>query len=468
MSNNNNPVLIHENVGTIKEFYYSIVLKKDKTAPGKGIASLVNSFSLFSSLEDMSMSLEFSLIDSLNLVDDNYLQVGSIIEITVYKNQDDDKYKKITDLRFYVTNIDGQIQSKNQKQKGYDVAAYTFAAISNEWPLLEHMKENTPSEMILDIANRRCKQDQPERIGKFEDGDWVKTVNSIKGGIMLHQVKPFDAIAQLLKKSVSEEKKGDAFFFYEDYQGFKLKNLRSMASEENKKKAWKYIFYPERHNTETTDSDVNKNYFRVLYLSQYNHTDYFKLIRSGILRSELVFINLLTKEVKSEKVFKYSVQEQEIVEALKKDVFLLGENTPIDTRPAVFGENVPLDAKDLGYDSTPASFLAISEAPWERDDYLQDKYINTRIQKQLMKQTQITIEVYGNPAIKPGDIVNLNIPAKSTAEEDVQTKRQTGDFIVWAVKHTVRGNIFQTIVDLCKDSYEQDVINPPNDNSINT
>ncbi len=464
----NSTFLIHENVGTIKEFYYAIVLKKDQNAPGKGIASLVNSASLFSSLDDMSMSLEFSLIDSLNLIDDNYLQVGSIIEVTIYKNQDDDKYKKILKLRFYVTNIDGQIQTKNQKQKGYDVAAYTFAAVSNEWPLLERIIENTPSEMIKYIADKRCKQDQPERIGQEADGDWVKTSNIIKNGIIFHQVKPFDAIAQLLRKSVSEEKKGDAFFFYEDYQGFKLKNLRSMASNENKKKAWKYTFYPERNNNESDDNDVNKDYFRVLYLSQYNHTDYFKLIRSGILRSELVFINLLTKEVKSEKTFKYSVNEPDTVETLKKDVFLLGNNTPIDTRPSVFGENVKIDPLNLGYDSTPASYLAISETPWERDDYLQEKYINTRIQKQLMKQTQITIEVYGNPAIKPGDIVNLNIPAKSTAEEDTQTKRQTGDFIVWAVKHTVRGNIFQTIVDLCKDAYEQDVINPPNDNSINT
>lgn len=455
--------LIRENVGTIKEFNYSIVLKKDKTAPGRGIASLINSMSLFSSLDDMCMSLEFSLIDSLNLVDDNYLQVGSIVEVSVFKNEDDDKYKKILDLRFYITNIDGQIQSKTQKQKGYDIGAYTFAAISNEWPLLEQMKEDTPSALILDIAERRFKQDQPERIGAEVDGDWVKTTNTIRNGIVFHQVKPFDAIGQLLRKSVSEEKKGDAFFFYEDYQGFKLKNLRSMASDENKKKAWKYTFYPEKHNVDE-DDDVYKNYFRVLYLSQYNHTDYFKLIRSGILRSELVFINLLTKEVKSEKTFKYSESE----ETLKKDIFLLGNNTPIDTRPKAFGSDVPIDAKGLGYDSTPASYLAISETPWERDDYLQEKYINTRIQKQLMKQTQITIEVYGNPAIKPGDIVNLDIPAKSTVEEDTQTKRQTGDFIVWAVKHTVRGNIFQTIVDLCKDAYEQDVINPPNDNSINT
>ncbi len=458
--------IITENIGTITEFNWSVVLKKETTAPGKGINTLIKSITLYSSLDDMCMSVEFSLVDSLNLVDDNYLQVGSIIEIDIYKSSDDPVEKKISKLRFYITNIDGQIQSKTQRQKGYDVAAYTFAAISNEWPLLEKIKENTPSEMIKDIAQRRFTKAEPKRLGLEENGDWIKTSNTIKNGIIFHQVKPFDAISQLLKKSVSTEYADSAFFFYEDYQGFKFKSLRLMASDTNKAKAWKYTFYPERNNTDDADNSVSKDFFRVLYLAQYNHTDYFNLIRSGLLRSELVFINLLTKETKTEKVFNSADAEEK--KRLVTDVYLLGNNSPVDTTPRVFGEDVPINGKDLDYDYTPASYIAISESAWERDDYLQDKYINARIQKQLLQQTKITIEVYGNPAIKPGDILNLDIPARSSADGDLETRRQSGDFIVWSVKHTIKNNIFQTIIDLCKDSYEKDVTSPSNDNSVNS
>ena len=458
--------IITENIGTITEFNWSVVLKKETTAPGKGINTLIKSITLYSSLDDMCMSVEFSLVDSLNLVDDNYLQVGSIIEIDIYKSSDDPVEKKISKLRFYITNIDGQIQSKTQRQKGYDVAAYTFAAISNEWPLLEKIKENTPSEMIKNIAQRRFTKGEPKRLGLEENGDWIKTSNTIKNGIIFHQVKPFDAISQLLKKSVSTEYADSAFFFYEDYQGFKFKSLRLMASDTNKAKAWKYTFYPERNNTDDADNSVSKDFFRVLYLAQYNHTDYFNLIRSGLLRSELVFINLLTKETKTEKVFNSADAEEK--KRLVNEVYLLGNNSPVDTSPRVFGENVPINGKDLDYDYTPASYIAISESAWERDDYIQEKYINARIQKQLLQQTKVTIEVYGNPAIKPGDILNLDIPARSSADGDLETRRQSGDFIVWAVKHTIKNNIFQTIIDLCKDSYEKDVTSPPNDNSVNS
>lgn len=453
--------LITEHKGQVKEFSYQVLLKRYSDSEGLNIASAIISFSLFSSLEDMSMGIELSLVDAINLIDDNYLQVGSILDVTLFKSENDDANKKITDLRFYVTNIDGQMQSKEQKQKSYDVAGYTFAAVSNEWPLLKKIPEGMPSDMIKEIVEKRfVPEGDDNRIGQPED-EWVKTANTIKGGIIFHQVKPFDAISQLLKKCVSAEPKDNAFFFFEDYEGFKLKTLGSMTKEDNLKRAWKYTFYPEKSRDNV---DVRESYFRVLYLSQYTHTDYFHLIRSGILRSELIHINLLTKEVKSEKTLSLT----ENLEDYKKDIFLLGNNNPIDTSPSVFGTGLPIKVKDLEYDFTPSSYVAISESAWERDDYLTDKYMPSRMQKELMKQTKITIEVYGNPAIRPGDIVNLSIPAKSALQDDKETRRQSGNFIVWAVKHTVNGSNFQTIVDLCKDAYEIDINKPATDKSGST
>lgn len=313
--------------------------------------------------------------------------------------------------------------------------------------------------MIKEIVKTRFLPKGDEtRLGKKENDDWYDTENTIKNGIIFHQVKPFDAISQLLKKSVGKEPRDNAFFFFEDYEGFKLKTLGSMTKKENLERAWKYTFYPEKSRD---DGDVRESYFRVLYLSQYTHTDYFHLIRSGLLRSELVYINLLDREVKSEKTLSLT----ENIEDYEKDIFLLGNNSPIDTTPSMFGTGLPINVKDLEYDFTPASYVAISESAWEREDYLTDKYMPSRMQKELMKQTKITIEVYGNPAIRPGDIVNLSIPAKSAFKDDVETRRQTGNFVVWAVKHTVNGSNFQTIVDLCKDAYEVDITKPSNDNS---
>ena len=142
-----------------------------------------------------------------------------------------------------------------------------------------------------------------------------------------------------------------------------------------------------------------------------------------------------------------------------KNIFLLGKNSAFDTKYPVFATNIGLNPQELKYDFTPASYIAISENAWERDDYLEEKYLYARAQRALLEQTKITIEVYGNPYIKPGDILNLNVPAKSGITEDENSNRQSGDFIVGAVKHNIKGTIFQTYVDLYKDAYEKDLIN---------
>ena len=441
--------LITHNNDSVTEFNYSVVLKKDiSIKDGVGIATLINSISLKQSLLRYAISLEISLIDGMNLVDDGLLALGSVIEVTLFKFEDDAPENKIF-LKFYVTNIENSIQNTRQKEKVYDVVAYTFPAVTNAWPMQKFYPEDTPSNVIKEIVKARFTQEPDKEIGTGDN--WIESKNTIKNGFIFHQIKPFDAISRLLSQSLSSQSDDSAYFFYQDYQGFKLRTARSIASDANKQRSWKYTFYPERNNS-TTENSVEKDYLRVLYLSQYDHSNYFDLIASGVLRSEIVLIDLVNREVKTPtKTFEY--------EKDGKNIFLLGNNSSIDTSYPVFARNQELNPLDLKYDFTPASYIAVSETAWEREDYLEEKYLYARAQRSLLEQTKITIEVYGNPSIKPGDILNLNIPAKSGIDEDEDSKRQSGDFIVGAVKHNVKGTIFQTYVDLYKDAYEKDVLN---------
>ena len=442
-------VITHNN-DSVTEFSYSIVLKKDISdqIPGVGITTLINSISLKQSLLRYAISLEISMVDGANLVDDGLLTLGSVIEITLYKFDDDSN--KIF-LKFYVTNIENSIQNTRQKEKVYDIVAYTFPAVTNAWPLQRFYPEDTPTNVIKEIVKSRftTPNNTDKEIGTGDN--WIESKNTIKNGFIFHQIKPFDAISRLLSQSLSSKSDDSTYFFYQDYQGFKLRTARSIASDENKQRSFKYKFYPERNNT-TVENSAEKDYFRVLYLSQYDHSNYFDLIASGVLRSEIVLIDLVNREVKTPtKTFKY--------EDDNKNIFLLGNNSSVDTSSPIFATNVELNPLNLKYDFTPASYIAVSETAWERDDYLEEKYLYARAQRSLLEQTKITIEVYGNPSIKPGDILNLDVPAKSAYEDDEDSKRQSGDFIVGAVKHNIKGTIFQTYVDLYKDAYEKDVLN---------
>jgi|688.fasta_scaffold58616_3 hypothetical protein len=445
MDTNTAPKLIVQNSSTVNEFSYSVVLKKDISSEiGVGISTLLNTISLKQSLLRYSISLELSLVDGVNLVDDGFLSLGSVVQVTLFKFDDDLPENKIT-LNFYITNIENSIQTTSQKEKVYDIVAYTFPAVTNAWPLIQFYPEDTPSNVIKEIVKSRFVVDANKEIGTGDN--WIESKNTIKNGFIFHQIKPFDAISRLLSQSLSSQSDDSAYFFYQDYQGFKLRTARSIASDANKQRSWKYTFYPER-NDPAAGNSVEKDYFRVLYLSQYEHSNYFDLIASGVLRSEIMLIDLINREVKTPtKTFKY--------EDDNKNIFLLGNNSAIDTSYPIFAKNKELNPLNLKYDFTPASYIAVSENAWERDDYLEEKYLYARAQRSLLEQTKITIEVYGNPSIKPGDILNLNVPAKSGIIEDEDSNRQSGDFIVGAVKHNIAGSIFQTYVDLYKDAYEK-------------
>jgi hypothetical protein len=389
------------------------------------------------------MGMEINFIDGTGLVDAGRLQVGNIIQLTLYKSPAD-KEKIIKN--FYVTNIEDSIQTTKPNERVFSIKAYTFASVSDAWPLLEKFAADTPTNMIKKIVEKRFVR-QGNQIGETippAGPEWVESAQNIEGGLFFHQISPGQAIKQLLERIPEPE----TFFFFEDYQGFKLKTFNSMF-EVGKQNPWNYKFYPSNEI-----SDQSLDYFRVLYLSQYTHSDYFKLMKSGAVRGELVMIDLKNKVVESKKQISFLDE--------KEDILVLGDNEPIKIEQRIFGENVAFKPEGYSYDYTPASKIAISENAWERQDYLVDGYLKKRAQRALMDQTQITIEVYGNHAIRPGDIVNLDVPSR-TALKDApdSTRRQTGNFIVGAVRHNISGTIFQTYLDLYKDGYEEPVTELP-------
>lgn len=426
------------NQGKVTEFRYSLKLFQELNDTNPfGIAAYVQSFSIRQSLIRYSMGMEIQFIDGAGLVDSGKLQVGNIIELTLFKGEDDaEKLIK----NFYITNIEDSIQTTRPNERVFTIKAYTFPAVTDVFPLLRKMDEDTPTNMIKKIVRDRFIR-KDEKIGSGED--WVDSNSSVIGGLFFHQISPSDAIKQLLERIPEPE----TFFFYEDYQGFKLKTFKSMLKS-SEGKEYKYIFYPTNQSTQ-----AKEDYYRILYLSQYTHSDYFMLMKSGAIRGELVMIDLVNKKVESRKQLSFLDE--------KEDILVLGKNEPIKIEQRIFGDSVQFKPEGFAYDYTPASKIAFSENAWGRRDFLDQSFLKRRAQKAFMDQTQITIEVYGNHTIKPGDVVDILVPEQSAyASQDTTTRRQTGKFIVGAVKHNISGTIFQTYLDLYKDGYDTPVTEP--------
>ena len=450
------------NPKSVNEFSISLLLKKDKNDTGIGILAFINGFTVKQSLLRYSMSLELFIADGLGLVDRSILQMGSILELSLILDLENPK----TELKktFYVTNIDNSVQSLAQQERGYNVTAYTFAGVSNAWPFTKVYGANyLPSDIIKDIVQTRFTSDAKE-IGmsnEVADAHWIPTQNELKTPTIFNQVAPFDAITNMLRRSTGPEK-DSTYFFYEDKEGYKLRTVGDMTREENLNSALEYKMFADNQPGPDKNKDV---YYRILYLTQHNNADYFKIMKSGVYSGEVVYIDLLNRSVGNlDSLVEYSDEEH------RKTLLSLGDFDGFDINTDVFKlkgvpeTNSPTEPESSSYDITPASKIVFSEKAWDREDYMTDKHPYDSAQRALFEQNKITIEVYGNPLIKPGDIISIVFP-KQHEEESGYSRRLNRNFLVTAVKHNVSGNRFQTIVDLHKDSYEIDILTESKDNT---
>ena len=459
------------NNSALDRFSYRVLLF-DSQYNTVGIESFVSTLSIKQELIRNSMILEMKISDARGILDLAYIQVGSVIVVDICRDpySELESQKNVVSKSFIITKIDNNIQSAQLKQRVFNVTAYSLSGVSNAWPLLysDYSGPTKPTDIIKQIVEKRFinkyAESEPETknlVSKIVK--WENCTNEIKNGILLHQVKPFDAISHLIAKSVSPD--NSEYFFYEDFNGFNLRTFKSMKKDsENNEKT--FIYYQDK--TQRLGDKPNEevpDYFRILYLTQHKQQNYFELVRGGAVINQVAVFDIVNKQVKKRE-FNY--------ETSARKAFVLGSKTAYGFNMpfSVFTDSAPYKKDELipqryPYDIAPHSKIAISETAWNRDDYLLDNYTIPVAQRTLMEQNKITIEIYGNPNVFPGDVIKIKVPSKSAVSSDVESliRRQSGKFLVGAVKHNIFGTKFQTFLDLYVDSYDEDVVNPPKSKS---
>lgn len=459
-----NHVLLNKD--SINQFYCSLMLREKispKDAESYSIMAFVDNFSIRQSLLRYSMSIELSIRDSAGIVNQSLMKIGSILDLSVFRHPDDPPESKL-EKTFFITNIDSSIQSTTPNERVYDITAFTFAGVSNAWPFTSvYPAGKLPSDIIKDIAKTRFTS-YPEEVGE-DTIDWIPSEHTLDTPTIFKQVAPFDAITNMLRRS-TRKTKDSTYFFYEDKDKFKLRTLGDMTKQEYQDAAISYTMLPDKK----LSGDVNKDYYKILYLTQHNNSDYFNLLEHGVYSSEVVYIDLLNRTIgndNKQNLFSYSDAEHRkallsIEDKERFDAFdIKAEIFDLKGFPQI-GKTGDSDE----YDLTPASKIVFSENAWDRKDYVHEKYPYDVAQRALFEQNKVSIEVYGNPDLKPGDMIKIIVPKQTQAEGEAP--RVSGIFLITAVKHNISGNRFQTIVDLHKGSYETNVLegNKENNNTL--
>ena len=421
--------------GEVDQFGYSIKLKKNtnKSSTELEFVSYVRHFRIYESLFSKFMYVEGLIVDGGGLIQRVGIQAGDILSIDLFKDPSDTADEKIS-KDFYIEHLGGEDRSDGEK-----AARYTFRAVSKTGFEAQKNKVKKAffgptTSIIQDIAVNYLKA-TPEDLDASNFTESSGSINYIASS-----VSPFEAIECLGKQSISKENPKEAgFAFYETRDGLFFKPLGPIVASG---KNFPYIKAVDKNKSQ---EGPDKDYYRVNDLQHHISNDQRENLKKGALKNKTVSFNFISRKV-DETVF--DIREQ------SKEVLVMGPNLLIDEEELnnLIGGNVQGDedpnlyvrCNNQSYDQVE-DFFAISRGP-------------SQAQKILMNQTVVTIKVHGNPKLKPGDTIELDVNQPSAESRKQVDFVLSGKFLVGSVVNSVTDlEDYITICDLFKDGYERSI-----------
>lgn len=416
--------IVEYNIGAPDGFGYVIELVKKSDGQEKryGVSRFVSEFNIFESVSNKSMSLMLGFVDAAGLIQAIGFTTGDIIDVTLYK---DANGKKVSGL-FYVMDIADGDRTENSQGRTYTITGLTRAAYMDKKSTVNRSYKGTLSSALVAIAK------------EYLDVD-VKDVETSRGErtVVMPRFGAFQVIDWICKHALSDSGSKDSlYYFYETSDGFHFKTLRKIIAD-----ATTYTY------TMSVDSNRNEDatdIFRLLDFSMVQVGDHVEKMEKGIFENELMQFNHLDRSITSNK-FSYKDQYSEI--------HLLGPNPTTQ-----FDKNYDqwvTDPSEERIGIRNHTRIRSDDAAYGQYNGLTEKYGHTVAQGRLFNQINFAASMFGNSALRAGDIIEVDAPEFAAKETKGLDYLANGKFLIVNVHHQViQGEKYWTFCDVVKDGLD--------------
>jgi hypothetical protein len=424
------------NKGQIDQFGYKVVLRKNtnKSATEVGFTTYVRHFRIYESLMSMFMYVEGLITDGGGMIQRLGIQPGDVLEFHLFKDPSDSKELKII-KEFVIEQLGGQNRNEGQKSSNYTFRAVSKASFEETKNKIKKTFSGKCSDIVKGISIEYLRA-QPQDINS---NNFTETFGDVK--YIASSITPFEAISNISKYAIAAADPNDTnFFFYETKDGLNFKSLSNIIKSAN---GFSYIFAVDKNRDQT---NVANDYFRIQEFIHHQSTDQRKKIIDGVLKNKTLTFNFISRSI-DEQIFNLREEYQDIIQ--------LGDHLLMDEEEI---DNYVGDDKRFT-DEEQSLFVRCSDEAYDQtQDFISSARSVRDAQKALMNQTVLTVTLHGNPRIRPGDIIDVNINQASGQDRIEKDFVLSGKFLVGSCVHSVTDvQSYITICDLFKDSYERSV-----------
>ena len=337
-----------------------------------------------------------------------------------------------------------------EREQSYRLHFTTQEAIRNTRTRISRAYEDTPSEIVKTILR------DPNIIATKKNIFVEKTVNSHK--LIAPNVRPFDFIRTIKKRSESQYDKNTGYLFYENHRGYNFRSFSSLTHKNNEPKevVEKYtVTSQSRASDDPSFRDIGMDMRAIRKYTIMKKNDYLANVSTGMLGSTHYTHDIHTKTFTKTQTDYFSEFN------IRKHVDDEYGFSPLYSRilPETFdNKNVGEFPKSNIYVSPRATKLhsqSVSD-PREYDNrsniWLQ-KYIETFLN---FDSIRLQLEVAGNTYIAVGDIIDVQLPSLEPIQkksDDNYDKHLSGRWLITDIRHIVDVREHQMVIECVRDTY---------------
>ena len=429
----------------IDQFGYKITLVKrtNGVSTEVGFNTYVRHFKIFESLFSKFTYIEGLILDGMNVTQRFGIQPGDLFRVDIFKDPSDIAPHERIQKDFVIEHLGGQERSTGNK-----AAKFTFRAVSETGHrgLKNKVKKSFRGKGSAIVSAIRSQYLDPtmkmESIGSFGNMRCV-----------IPSLTPFEAIENISKQCMSGSNPTDGnYFFYEVRDTVYFKPLKAIVAAANNHK---YVLAADKNRA--PDLQAANDYFRIIEFQHHESTDQRNYLQNGTLSNKVLTFDFITREIKTTG---FSIL------ALKEDILLMGQHLLMDSQEV---DHFVTKQGQPGTDEVTSLFVRCSNRSYlekpkdENTIFCSEEFIEkvrpfAQAQRGLMNQTVLTISILGNPRIKPGDTVEIEMAQASGDFVDEKDFVLHGKFLVGSSAHSITDmDNYTTILELFKDGYERDI-----------
>lgn len=424
--------LIIYNQGGVDTFQYGIeIVKPDGTS--LGIGKFVSEFNVWESMFAKALQFKMGLVDAAGLVAKFGVQTGDVVSLTLALHDNDDG-KIVTE--FVILSIDDGERTDNSQGRTFVMTGLHLSAHLNG--LKPVTKSYTGS--LDQIVQQVCADYLNVTDLDAEPASGTRT-------LVAPGAKPFDVIGWCCKQAQNASGDADSlYFFWQTADSHVFKTLRKTIADAT---VWQYTV-PVDKNQAGDGTDI----WRVLNFKQLKLGHQAQKVSGGLYENELLQFNHLNRNISGSK--KNYADQANAVSVLRQqplaDLSQVSNTWISDQTTSIRGLAAAMKVRS-------------DDAAIEQQNSYQNKYNQATMQQQLFNQIAFSIEIYGNPGIRAGDIIEIDAPELSSVSNKGKDWVLHGQFLVADVRHRVwHAEHYRTYLTVYADGYDTSVMANPGQN----